>query len=466
MKQFLSVCFAIIISLNLLAQAPVGYYTGTDTLYCQNLKTALKSILSASVKPQSYASLWKQYPLTDVKPRTVGTGSATVIYDIYSSIPNGTDPYQFTPTTNQCGNYSGEGACYNREHSVPLSWFGGNTSTNGTATDYNFIFPTDGKVNAERSNYPYGEVATASYTSENGSKLGPSALAGIAGDVFEPRNDFKGDVARAFLYFVTMYEDNIPTWSSNADAAQSFGSTKFPGVTLPFLQMMLRWNDQDPVSQKEIDRNNGTYAFQNNRNPFIDSPQYVHRIWGGDCPGLSILPVNIIYFTGKQIGSKILLNWEVGKEANLSKYIVEKSFDGEDYMAINTIDADGGTNYSYADYLGYNKESSLYYRIKKIDKNGIFNYSSVFKLNITSNIKVSIYPNPVRNLIHIELNNVNEKPVEVVLTDAFGRIRIHQSFISDGGEINIPTGNIPNGNYYLRILNGEHIYSTPIIIIK
>ena len=466
MKLLLLPLFTFLLSVSLLAQAPAGYYAGTDTLSCANLKTALKKIISTSVKPGTYAGLWTQYALTDLKPRTVGTGSANVIYDIYSTVPGGTDPYQYTPITSQCGNYSGEGGCYNREHSVPLSWFGGNTSTNGTATDYNFIFPTDGKVNAEHANFPYGEVAVASWTSLNGTKLGTSAVAGLTGQVFEPIDEFKGDIARAFLYFVTMYEDNIPTWSANADASQSFGSTTFPGVKLPYLQMMLKWNDQDPVSQKEIDRNNGTYSHQNNRNPFIDSPQYVHRIWGGECPGLSILPVNIVYFTGKQSGKNVLLQWQVNKETDLARYIVEKSVDGSDYSSLAAMKADGSINYSYTDNVEYNTGSNVYYRLKKIDRNGVFSYSSVFKLNISSEKKIAVYPNPARNYIHLVTENYYSKPVEVLLTDALGRTVLHQSFVSVNGQVDISTQNLLNGNYYLRVSTTEKVYSTNVLIAK
>lgn len=466
MKTLLSFLIGFLFSTALFAQAPIGYYKGTDTLSCANLKTALKQIISNSVIPQSYSALWTQYIKTDIKPRTRDSGSANVIYDIYSTLPDNNDPYQFTPSKNQCGNYSGEGGCYNREHSVPLSWFSGSTSTNGPATDYNFIFPTDGKVNSERSNYPYGEVTNPSITSKNGSKLGPSSLAGITGTVFEPINEFKGDLARAFLYFVTMYENNIPTWSSNPDAAQSFGTSTFPAVNIPFLQMMLRWNDQDPVSKKEIDRNNGTYTFQNNRNPFIDSPQYVHRIWGGDCPGLSILPVNLVYFTGKQNGKNVLLNWQVNKEINLAKYVVEKSIDGSDFTPISTIPAEASLNYSYIDDIEYNMGSTVYYRLKKIDKNGIFNYSSVFKLSVSGDKRITVFPNPVKNYLYITTENYFSKPINVMLTDALGRIMLHQSYISSNGQVCIPIQNISNGNYYLRIFTSEKSFSKSIIIAK
>lgn len=466
MKLLLLTLFAFLFSVALFAQAPASYYTGTDNLSCSSLKTALKQIISTSVRPQSYGALWTQYIKSDIKPRTVGTGSANVIYDIYSTVPNGTDPYQFTPSTNQCGNVGPEGTCYNREHSVPLSWFSGSTSTNGTATDYNFIFPTDSKVNGQHANFPYAEVAAASWTSLTGNKLGSSAVAGITGQVFEPIDEYKGDIARAFLYFVTMYEDNLPTWSNNPDAAQAFGKTAFPGVNIPYLQMMLKWNDQDPVSQKEIDRNNAAYTFQSNRNPFIDSPQYVHRIWSNECPGLSTLPVNLVYFTGKQNGKNVLLQWQVNKEIGLASYIIEKSINGSDYIPLSEIKASGSYNYSYSDNIQYNAGNNVYYRLKKIDKNGVFNYSSVLKLAVPNDKRVTIYPNPAKNFIHLITENYYSKPIDVLLTNALGKTVLHQSFVSTDGQFDISTQNLANGNYYMRIITSDKTFSTSVVIAK
>jgi hypothetical protein len=230
--------------------------------------------------------------------------------------------------------------------------------------------------------------------------------------------------------------------------------------------MMLKWNDEDPVSQKEIDRNNGAFAHQNNRNPFIDSPQYVHRIWGGDCPGLSVLPVNLIYLTGKQNGKTISLQWQANKEIDLAKYVVEKSIDGSEFTSITTIKADGSYFYSYSDDIEYNSGNTVYYRLKKIDKNGVFNYSSVFKLSITSNNRVSVYPNPARNNINIKTDNLFNKPVEVILTDAMGRKVFQKTFISVNGQLNISTNNLSNGNYLLRVLTKENTLSRNLIIAK
>ena len=77
---------------------------------------------------------------------------------------------------------------------------------------------------------------------------------------------------------------------------QALEPNSFPSVDIPYLQMMINWHHLDPVSQKEIDRNNAAYTYQKNRNPFIDHPEYVGLTWNGSCPGLGTLPVDIIYF--------------------------------------------------------------------------------------------------------------------------------------------------------------------------
>ena len=449
------------------AQPPKGYYSPAGNKYCSALKTSLKQVLNATIGTKTYNNLWTQYPISDIKLRTVGTGSPYVIDDIYSSIPSGTDPYQFIPNINQCGTYSAENGCYNREHSIPLSWFNGNTSINGAATDYNFIFPTDGYVNGKRANFPYGEVANASYTSLNGSKLGNSAIAGFTGNVFEPIDDFKGDVARAFLYFVTMYEDNIATWSANADAKQAFDNSSFPSVKLPYLQLMLKWHNQDPVSQKEIDRNNGAYSYQNNRNPFIDSPLYVNRIWNNICPGLGSLPVVFQLFSGKLNGNTVLLQWTVANQINVAKYEVQKSTDGVNYHTIETQSADDVSQYKCTDWSIYNDATErIFYRIKEIDRSGKFAYSEVWSIRLPDKLKATVYPNPAKDNINIALYNTNAEAISVILTDITGRNIMNNTINPTNGTLQIPTSKIGNGCYFLSIQQGIHLFQHKVIVAK
>lgn len=254
------------------AQIPTGYYNGTTGLTGAALKTKLSQIITNGHQDHGYGGLWIGYQTTDIDRTYENDGT---ILDMYSENPTGPDPYNFNYGTNQCGSsgYSSESDCYNREHVVPQSLF---NEALPMKSDINFIRATDGKVNGMRSNYPYGKVGLTSFTSLNNSKLGTSVSAGYSGIVFEPIDAFKGDIARMILYFVTRYESQLASFSSG----NMLGGSAFPGLQSWELNQLLAWNTLDPVSTAEILRNDASYVYQSNRNPFIDHPEYVDQIWG------------------------------------------------------------------------------------------------------------------------------------------------------------------------------------------
>ena len=266
MKQMYSLLFLFLVSVGF-AQAPTGYYTtATGTGYA--LKTQLYNIIKGHTA-LSYADLYVTYETSDVDKFFENDGS---VLDMYSENPAGVDPYTYAITSTQrCGNYAAEGDCYNREHIIPQSIF---SSAAPMVSDAHFITPTDGKVNGVRSNYPHSVVAIPTETSRNGSKLGASTTPGYSGPVFEPIDEFKGDIARMYFYFATRYENTVATYNY-----AMFNNTSDKVFTTGFLNQMLAWHAQDPVSPREIARNNAIYARQNNRNPFIDNPAYVTEIW-------------------------------------------------------------------------------------------------------------------------------------------------------------------------------------------
>ena len=259
------------------AQAPEGYYnSATGTGY--TLKTQLYQIIKGH-QAMSYGNLWTLYT---TNPQAYNDNwydptDSNKILDVYSENPNGPDPYTYTPGTNQCGNYNGEGVCYNREHIIPQSVF---SQSAPMVTDAFHIWPTDGYVNGRRDSYPFGVVNSPTWTSQNGSKLGSNYnsgySAGYSGTVFEPIDEFKGDFARAHFYFATRYqENNIQNWNY-----PMFNGTKDKVFTDTFLRILMTWHVNDPVSPREIALNNAIYSVQNNRNPFIDHPEFAQQIWG------------------------------------------------------------------------------------------------------------------------------------------------------------------------------------------
>jgi len=255
----------LLFSLQARAVIPTGYYNSTDGLMKVALKTSLYNIIKGHTS-LSYADLWNAFQTTD--KRADGK-----VWDIYSNNTN------FIFITNQCGNYSGEGSCYNREHSFPKSWFGGEVAP--MYTDLFHLYPSDGYVNGVRSNYPFGNVSNVSYSSNNSySLLGTSSESGSSLTVFEPADELKGDMARTYFYMVTRYENLVASWKSNPNTEMLAGNA-YPALSNWAIQVLLEWSRLDPVSTKEKNRNDAIYTnFQHNRNPFIDYPSLAEYVWG------------------------------------------------------------------------------------------------------------------------------------------------------------------------------------------
>ena len=263
------------------SQIPAGYYsaaTGTGFV----LKTQLKNIISTHTN-LTYTGLWTLYPLSD--KRADGK-----VWDMYSScnlvfgtIASGGNQDNGTLGTVPCERF-------NREHSFPKSWFGGSTSSD-PGCDAFHVMPTDKKINSVRSNYCYGTVPAANNTMPSTypttCKIGVNNTAGAPAGliVFEPADEFKGDVARNYFYMATCYESIIAGWQNldtGGNGANFLDGTNTTCYKPWALNMLYQWHLADPVSQKEIDRNNVIYynaAGQGNRNPYIDNPQWVQAVW-------------------------------------------------------------------------------------------------------------------------------------------------------------------------------------------
>ncbi|AWA30517.1 ribonuclease [Flavobacterium magnum] len=273
--------FALLLGFIAVAQIPAGYYnsaTGTGL----TLKTQLHNIIK-NHDDQGYNAIDNFFTAHDID---IYYEDDNTILDPYSEKPNATDAYNYQPDQpgDICGNYNSEGDCYNPEHVIPQSVFSQAPPMRG---DAHHLLPTDGRVNNFRSNFPFGVAGTLvsqngiTNPTTNGSKLGANVnsgySAGYTGTVFEPIDEFKGDIARIYFYFVTRYQDVIAGWNNYAMFTPNNSGTV---IAQPFLNILLTWNIQDPVSQKEIDRNNDVYDYQGNRNPFVDNNNYVAMIWG------------------------------------------------------------------------------------------------------------------------------------------------------------------------------------------
>ena len=281
-----------------------AYYESIDGTSGKALVDAIQQVAKLGYRTDDfrYDSVWLAFKHTDMRPDGY-------IWEIYSDC-------DFVYEKDRTSNTSQTGDCkgYNREHAMCQSWFGtaslagkemSSSKKNSPGSDIFHIYPASYGMNSRRGNRPYGEVQTAANTSGNGTLYGTpittkSVANSVAGayiegkitqstNVLEPADEYKGDIARS--YFGTMVKwagewafnknelGNI-IFDATIDADTHYAPENNYGFTDYGLALMLTWHRQDPVSQKEVDRNNGIQKTQGNRNPFIDYPYLAEYIWG------------------------------------------------------------------------------------------------------------------------------------------------------------------------------------------
>ena len=247
------------------AAIPNGYYNSALGKSNQELMTSLHQKIHGHYMVY-YNKLWEKFQTTDC--------SNGIIIDRYAAT-------QYTYHTDQCGTYSGIGDCYNKEHSVPQSWWGGTSeATEKQDTMYSdlfHIYPVDGWVNAERGNHPFGDCASG--TPKGTGKLGRCTFSGYSGTVFEVADEYKGDFARSYFYMVVRYMHRVGSWTQSEGAAV-FTNSSYKHLTPWAISQLLEWHRNDPVSGLEVNRNEAVYGIQHNRNPFIDHPELAEYLWG------------------------------------------------------------------------------------------------------------------------------------------------------------------------------------------
>ncbi len=186
---------------------------------------------------------------------------------------------------------SGNVGTWNREHVWCQSLSNGLWGENGGGSDLLHIRPTESRLNSTRSNNKYGVVGTASteawYKDASGRQV---ALGGhIKGNIFEPIDSVKGDVARIVMYVYTHYNtySNVYGTTNGKGSSGYFGTLRFLNVISASnesaaIDLLLEWNKLDPVAEVELARNEAAYDIQGNRNPFVDHPEYADAIWGDE----------------------------------------------------------------------------------------------------------------------------------------------------------------------------------------
>lgn len=221
------------------SQAPAGYYRDTQGLEGRELLRTLAGLVSRH-KVLGY-DLARDVMFADVDD----LDDDDVVECDY------TDRKLAGVTDRRSAYQDGKG--FNAEHTWPQSL----GAVGAAKSDLHHLFPTDCHANSKRSSFPFGEVVNVVW-SQGGSKLGRDSRGMM---VFEPRDEQKGNTARALFYFYTVYGNQANL--SNFRVEQ---------------ETLMKWHRQDPVSTLERDRNDAVYRYQGNRNPFVDHPEFVQAV--------------------------------------------------------------------------------------------------------------------------------------------------------------------------------------------
>jgi len=323
MKKFTSFFTLLLVALSAWAGIPDGYYSNAVNKHDESLMTALEGIIYTHTL-LSYNYMWIAYDTTDV-------GSDGYYIDMYSTC-------KYNNQSAHVGGASYVGQGINREHSFPKSWFGGEVAP--MFTDLTMLIPTDAFVNQRRSNYPYGVCSGGeTYTNPDMNvsmkgKLGTSTYNGYTATVFEPDDEYKGDFARIYFYMVTCYKSNLSTWPGCDQL--DYATNNYKAFSTWSTQLLMEWHRADPVSQKELDRNEAVYRLQGNRNPFVDHPELAEYIWGTkqntnwtgeDTPVVPIVkkvPVMLEADTSAVTGSSFRADWTQGGDVSSYTLMVNR----------------------------------------------------------------------------------------------------------------------------------------------
>ena len=276
MKRNLLSILLVCCTLSLTAeQMPEGFYNSVDGLQDGVLKGTLKTLIRDHTAIPYGTSTWEVFYYSDQDENGY-------CMDMYCD-----DWNKFTtPGVKVSG-------C-NIEHSFAKSWWGG--AENDAYKDCYHLNPSNANANSARSNYPLGIVTNLVKTAGS-LKIGKQHHDSLNVDffIFEPKDEYKGDFARAYFYMATCYGKDVngnydPTVCSkyqgwrldNKDVGSKFAMQNDNYLEFqPWEQeVLITWHRQDPVSEKEIKRMDAVSNFQHNRNPFIDYPYLAEYIWG------------------------------------------------------------------------------------------------------------------------------------------------------------------------------------------
>ncbi|MBC8423580.1 endonuclease [bacterium] len=278
MKHIIRLALILVLATPLATPAapPPGYYDSADATTPATLRASVHYIIDNHTKipyTSSSTDTWNVLELADQDPYNSGR-----ILDVYQNR---------TFTKHGAGNDD-----YNREHTWPNSLgFPDDGSSNMPYTDCHHLFLCDIDYNGARGNLYYDDCVSGCSSYSADYYDGQSGVNLRDGDSWGTWAGRQGDVARAMFYMDVRYEGDAGAepdliLTDNASLIQTSGGVNASVAYMGLLATLLEWHLDDPVDDKERDRNDWVHAYQGNRNPFIDHPEWVAYIFDDGAVGV------------------------------------------------------------------------------------------------------------------------------------------------------------------------------------
>ena len=179
---------------------------------------------------------------------------------------------------------------------------------------------------------------------------------------------------------------------------------------------------------------------------------------------VSILPVELLSFTGKLDGNTTILNWETASEFNNDRFEIERSKDVKEFEKIGNVRGYGTSNipvfYHHSDQL--DSSGTYYYRLKQIDYDGTATYSNIIAVSFQLEAKIMVYPNPAQDWIIVQTKDANAA-YRLQIFSTSGNLIIEQHLENRNGQHEIDVRNLPKGVYFVSISGHERIMTQQFV---
>lgn len=315
------------------------------------------------------------------------------------------------------------------EHTYPREWFTTHPDYDLMNTDLHALFPVNDNANSARSNFPYDYITTITVTGGNPSIWGSGNYVSFGGTnaaartAFEVADQFKGDAARALFYMGMRY------YSDDANFTQNLVNQ---------VPVLLQWHYSDPVDAYEIARNNGIYAFQGNRNPFVDNPEWIGDIWGT----INIAtPVATAASNAAEHG--FTANWNAVTGAASYRLDIATNTAFTSFVSNYKNKVVSGTSYSVS---GLAPNTVYYYRLRAIGNTGEISLSSnAITVSTTSGGSVAYYWNFNANVPASGLNW--DQPIPSTIGSGSISYNLTKAVSFTGSLVNGESGEVTGGSF-------------------